>query len=191
VNRLPVLRNNERAICGRCEGACCKRAPGEAHPIDFGAPDRARMRESLFEALSSGYWAIDWWEGDPHRKPRKGFVAFDHLAATLGFRIAPSGPSSVEFVRAAQKGHVGRLHHGTWGGSCALLGENGCALEFKARPLVCRALIPGRRLFDQDGCDGEMAGGWDKRAIAIAWMPYQDVLREVAERIERQSRAAG
>src|ERR1017187_3555727 len=102
MKRPPVLRSNTKAICGRCEGACCKRSPGEAHPADFGAPDRARMRESLFEVLSSGMWAIDHWVGDPRQRiSADGPIPFDMFAAAIGFRVAES--KSVEFVRPATK----------------------------------------------------------------------------------------
>ena len=142
------------------------------------------MRESLFEVLSSGMWAIDHWVGDPRQRiSADGPIPFDMFAAAIGFRVAES--KSVEFVRPATKGHEGKLHHGSWGGPCALLGEGGCALAFQARPLLCRALVPGRHIVDaEEGCDGFVVGGWDRRAIAVAWLPYQDVLAEVAARIE-------
>lgn len=172
MRKLPVMvRKNTKAICGLCKGACCKRAPGETHPRDFGAPDRVKMAEMLFARLSTGLWAIDHWVGDP--------------------RVGRYDLDIVEFVRPATAGAEGQLHHGSWGGPCALLTDDGCSLRFNERPFVCRAFVPGERLIPGErlteparGCDGHMKGGdWGRRDIAVAWIPYAAVLVDVAIRI--------
>lgn len=42
--------------CVECEGVCCKKLPGCAHPEDLDNGDEATIRK----ALESGDWAIDW-----------------------------------------------------------------------------------------------------------------------------------
>lgn len=69
--QLPVLNFQAPEICAACGGACCRRAPGIAHPEDFGAPDRADLRRRVEAALASGRWAVDWWEGDPRPAPHR------------------------------------------------------------------------------------------------------------------------
>ena len=50
------------ALCKRCKGDCCKRAPGAAFPSDF---PRLGRQTAIKAALLSGRWVIDWWEGEP------------------------------------------------------------------------------------------------------------------------------
>ena len=157
MRSLPVVGNNESSNCAPCGGKCCTNSPGIAHPNDFGAPDKTKMRAELRKRLDSGLWAIDWWEGDPRR--------------------GKSRVSSAEFVRPAEAGHEGRRRHGSWGGRCALLTDKGCSLTFEARPFQCRDLVPAKVL----GNACEQASKIDKQALAVAWMPYRDLLAELGQ----------
>lgn len=97
-------------ICGPCGGTCCKQHPGFAAPDDFADID------DLVACLSSGRWAVDWWEPQSQ---------------------------GLYLVRPAVKGHEGQLFHGTWGGECTFLTPGGCELR-RRRPLQCRTLRPLR-----------------------------------------------
>lgn len=107
----------------------------------------ANLPVALVEAFKSGNWAIDWWEGDP----------------TGGSR------SRTYFVRPALNG-ADRLFDPTWGGaSCIFLGVDGCELSLERRLKGCRELEPK--------IDGECVDhSGSKRAAAIAWMPYEDII---------------
>lgn len=85
-------------ICALCGGACCRHMPGAAFPTDFGSPFNPRK---LDEAIGSGYWAIDWWEGDPRIKK-------DELGRAY-------------FVRARVKGKP--IIDPSWGGECVFSGR--------------------------------------------------------------------
>lgn len=151
---LPMFVQPE--TCGSCGGACCKQLPGIASPDDFGAPDRDEMRMRLKTAFDSGRWAIDWWEGDP----RDGRDELD----------------SARYVRPATKWREGRVRDASWGGACTFFGAVGCELAADERPLGCRSLEPAANHKDCIPHDG------DKRDMAIAWLPYLDLLLEIEDR---------
>jgi len=96
-------------VCRKCGGTCCKSMPGAFHPEDIDKPIVAE----IVEKLSSGEWAIDWWEGE---KPKY----FLRPATTNGCKIFD--PS--------------------WGGICIYLTDKGCRLEPDKRPYNCRMLEP-------------------------------------------------
>ncbi len=162
MKKLPVIGNNEKpALCAECKGACCKRMPGFCHPSDFGAPYTRVMRPRLRDALASGLYTLDHWIGDPRPRPRRPL-------------------KNAYFVRPAIKDFEHRLYHGAWGGECTMLKPTGCSLSFDERPYVCRVFEPGT-IFDViEGCDGKAPESAEKRAISIAWVPYQQLLDEIA-----------
>ena len=47
-------------ICTKCGGGCCKQLPGGVSPADL----TEVTKESLLKLLQTGKYAIDWWEGD-------------------------------------------------------------------------------------------------------------------------------
>ena len=47
-------------ICTKCGGRCCKYLPGGVSPADL----TEVTKESLLRLLQTGKYAIDWWEGD-------------------------------------------------------------------------------------------------------------------------------
>lgn len=130
--------------CEECGGRCCKNLPGCAFPDDF------PTKESLQQALESGRWAIDWWEGDP----REGQ---DILR-------------EVKYVRPAIQGHEGQRYHPAWGGPCTFLTDTGCELAPFDRPKECRYLMP----MEVRPCKNYE--GLSKRQAAIAWLSRSEEL---------------
>jgi Fe-S-cluster containining protein len=153
--KLAVL-NNENKVCGPCGGKCCKRMPGSALPSDFGHD----VGTALLDALLSKRWAIDWWEGDPRGGKNELDVAY--------------------FLRPATKGREGCLHDASWGGECTFLTQTGCSLTFERRPSECRGLVPNE--VAPGNCTSDPAT--TKQQVAIAWIPYDALIREVADMIE-------
>ena len=127
-------------LCTPCGGMCCKTLPGSASPSDF------PTEELRSEALSSGRWCIDWWEGDP----REGKDEVD----------------TAQYMRPATKGKEGKLFDPSWGGECTFLTEKGCELTPDKRPAQCRAVVPHP---NNDDCkvDNE---NFTRQAIAISWL---------------------
>jgi hypothetical protein len=136
-----------KKLCAECGGRCCKTAPGGTFPDDFGLPDEASLRR----ALNSGRYAIDWWEGD----------------------VVPDGDrDQVYFVRPAVAGCEGQRRDPSWGGICTFYAwGKGCELDFSSRPYECRFLEPASK------CQTHYpSGSPSKKASAIAWRPYQNLL---------------
>ena len=147
-------------MCRVCGGKCCQHQPGPAWPEDFAEP----LEDSLRIALSSGKWAVDWYEGDCEDVPN------EHRSKTL-------------YVRPAYKGNEGKIFHAGWGGECCFLSLEGCELSDEARPRGCRALKPVPTVRDEngmmiDGCKAEE--GNDKEDCCRAWKEYEELLYRVA-----------
>lgn len=107
-----MFENKE--LCSKCGGKCCKNMPGAAYPEDFGNDTQA-----IKKAIKSGKWAIDWWEGDP----------------------GDGKPEEAYFVRPAIKG-IKEIYHPAWGGECVFLTKKGCSLHPEKRPKNCRLVEP-------------------------------------------------
>lgn len=130
-------------ICATCKGECCKQLPGANFPEDF---DMENTTENLVNALISGKYAIDSWEGDPGDGINK--IAY--------------------YVRPATKAALGTIYDYSWGGECVFLTDTGCELEAKDRPLGCKALEPKK--YKEDICIEH--NNADKRNSALAWRKY-------------------
>ena len=123
--KLPVVSVPDsferRDLCAPCGGKCCSKHAGAAMPSDFGST-RAEILARLTAALSTGNWAIDWWDGDP--RP---------MRYELG---------QAYYVRPR---HVNTeaLWDPTYGGhACVFHSADGCQI-FDERPSGCRGLKPG------------------------------------------------
>ena len=126
----------DHAICAACGGECCRRMAGACSPADIARLfPAADLRSSVLLALRSGRYAVDWWEAEP----------------------------LIPFVRAAVKGHEGRLHHPAWAGECTFF-NGGCELSDDDRPHQCRILRP------RENGECEMPPGYEsKLAYAEMW----------------------
>lgn len=107
------------------------------------------VEKNLREAFAAGSWSIDWWDGE------------------LNGAVAPL------FVRPRHKDAP--VVDGSWGGECIFLEEDGCSLSPEDRPTTCRELEPKRN----EDCVSHLDIGNAKEASVTAWMPYQDLLREL------------
>jgi Fe-S-cluster containining protein len=151
--QLLILNNEKPDLCRDC-GRCCKSDPGITHPRDWGHT-RAERVEKIRQALTTGQWAIDWWEGDISKGPRL---------------------ERIMWVRPAIIGHEGQLQHGSWGGTCTFLGPQGCSHTFEDRPFQCRDLVPMGQ-GNQRTCKGTT----DKRTMAGVWRRHQSMMQEILQ----------
>jgi len=138
-------------LCAKCGGRCCKKMSGEAIPDDFG--DEENLHTAVLQALESGNWVIDWWEGDP-----RGLDSDNPEYVSPGYYLRPR-------VKTDCAGNFCL----SWGGECIFLGKDGCVLAPEDRPVSCRLLEP-----KQDDCIMHDGGG--RRAAALAWLPYWEML---------------
>lgn len=109
--------------------------------------------DTLAERFSSGLYAIDWWEGDVRRGQDEWSISM--------------------FVRPAHRGAY-ELRDPAWEGICIHWDvRDGCCFELQDRPYACRTMeaVEG----------GHCTGPFDKEAAALAWVPYQRVIKEAEE----------
>lgn len=148
-SRLEQIVSNffeNKSLCSKCGGKCCKSLPGAAYPEDF---EMDKGPEKLQAAIQSGKWAIDWWEGDPG----------DGLEETA------------YYVRPATKDNIGKIYDASWGGECVFLTPDGCMMEIKGRPRECRELEPKK---GKAKCISH--NGTSKRDSALAWRKHFGIL---------------
>ena len=113
------------------------------------------LDKSLLEAFKLGNWAIDWWEGDPINK--------DILEKAY-------------YIRPRTKNN-NNLFDASWGGECIFLNKKGCILKPEERPQSCRLLEPKKN----EKC---IHHGKSKHGAAIEWLPYTNIILEVAKKIK-------
>lgn len=163
-------------LCASCGGHCCKRYPGITHPRDWTDPvNEAIMQDRLIEAFKTGFWSVDWWDGDPR------VDTSDMSLEELGTFLSTEGRlRCAYFIRPRMKGKP--IRDPAWDGECSLLGPTGCTLSHDSRPVECRWLRPSKNFPDE--CDfpqdlGEKIVG--KRTLAVAWIPYHHVIKAAYE----------
>lgn len=151
------MEYENKAICKKCQGKCCKAYAGIAYPADFDKDLRPMIiAKRIATALKSGQWAIDYWEGDL------------------------KGIDCPRFIRPAHKNAPGKLIDPSWGGECIFLTESGCKLEYTDRPYGCRNLEP-----ITDNCKYHGIESNDqKEDAALVWIPYQDIIEKTIKIME-------
>jgi len=115
---------------------------------------KEEIAANLAVALESRKYAVDWWAGD----------------------LEGTEHSDVYFIRPATKG-AERIYDPSWGGECVFLAPTGCSLPPEKRPSGCKLLEP----FADEECK---VHGASKKDAARAWVPYQDLIDEIADGIE-------
>lgn len=147
--KLNVVNNERPDICGPCGGRCCKALPGASHPGEW------TSSQDIADALRTGQWSIDWFEGTVETKGE-----------------------NLPFLRPATKDGRGCVVDPSWGGECVFLGEAGCSRSWDERPVTCR-LIEAQ---DDRKCDAGGSAG--KLAQALVWERSDFDLFEIAESVE-------
>lgn len=165
---LPVIYRQDgkrdAKRCRECGGTCCKQVPGITWPSDFFPHEQ--LQEILESYLRTGYWSVDWWEGDPR----------DENAVPIGERL-----SCVYYLRPATVFGKGKLRDPSWGGQCVFwTQEHGCGLMYQNRPHECRHLNPASCTHDNPE-----ESGISKQQTCIEWIPYQAQIIAALENVER------
>ena len=154
TNECPVL-------CSICGGECCRTKPGIDGPERFlAAEDPA---EELFRFIASGFWVLDRHYGTP---PDGDSAPGERAAERLIFYPRPA--TLVEREQESFTAIPGP-------GECTFLVEEGCRLPFTDRPRMCRALEPEVNF--------ECRSSWTRRDAALAWLPCQEMVAAVVDRL--------
>lgn len=158
-----------KTICSKCKGQCCKQMGCHFSPEDF--------KEISFEALKAeidkGHISIDWWEGNPFEEINYSFIAsIDEYDFGIS-EIDEDDEDTIErayFLRAKNVG--ANIIDASWGGTCSLLTEKGCSLSYNDRPKGGRELIP------VEG-NKECITNYSKQDCAKEWHTYDDILTQL------------
>ena len=161
-----ITENTESEYCKSCGGRCCKNMPCEIYPQDVvkwaGLNSVEEITpEHIIYLLNTGFVAMDWWDGDVVDD------VFEHLTEYA----EPIGRSHCLYLRMRAVNDAYPIH-GTYGGKCALLHDDGCAIKFAHRPTGAKALIP--KPYPRD-CKAVV----DKPLCVLAWLKLEDVMEEV------------
>lgn len=143
------------SICSACGGKCCKSYAGASFPDEWQAPNRIAMKSLLKYALSTGKWAVDFWDGDPTENGDR---------------------DKSYFIRPAHTNALGRIVDASWGGTCVFLTRQGCSLGTN-RPTGCKGLEPRD---SGNGCKVQYGSKFD---AVISWYPYNDLIDEIIDEL--------
>lgn len=149
------MENNEnRELCAKCGGECCKSMGCTFSPNDF---KEEITKNSMIKLLETGLVSIDCYDGDPTKDEND--YSGDYINAYYPrIRNLPTKFSQAELVEYS------------WSGQCGLLKEDGCRLSFEYRPYQAKVLIP-----NENGCEC----AYSKQKCAIDWLPYHDIFEDI------------
>lgn len=117
---MEIINNENREICSKCGGRCCKSSGCELSPEDIKG---GVTKENIMLLLNTGNYSIDWWEGNP-------FDENDYSISHSFFLRTRCRDSEIVDPILYPK-------------PCILLEEGkGCKLAFEERPKAGRALEP-------------------------------------------------
>lgn len=185
-----IQDNSAPSVCGTCHNSCCARMPGICHPGEFGETEE-EVEKSLYKALRSGKYEVDYWEGSPFEYVDKNhedlctperLAIFDAYDDEWGYTATAYfvRPYTIEELRHITQVIAPRYKHGSWGGRCIFLGETGCKLSFDERPIQCRVIVPNA------AHPGECiikSPHYSKQALVILWLDYNHIISRVLERL--------
>lgn len=154
-------------ICKECGGYCCKKCPGDFSPDDFGS-NREEIYNNILNGLTNGVLTFhtrliyrDYCKDDYITKCDSAYCSHDVIT------IRP--------VTKPKKSD----------GECIFLSKDGCELSFDKRPLLCKSLIPGKKLSDR--CLSRIPAV----NITLEWIGYEDMmscLKSIDRKMRRSRR---
>jgi len=173
---------DNKTLCAKCKGKCCKRSPGLMRPDDLvlipelldDIPEM--IEDAAFRLLSSGQYILDGSNPEPRPEYDCGLCDWDESDCTTCPHL-----SQVWILRprAIDDGDQRMMETAPYRGQCIHLKDNGCGLEPDARPYQCRMLEP----IDEHTCESHARDA----ELAKAWIPYQEQLLRAAKRADSQN----
>lgn len=165
-----MIPNNEnKEICAKCGGQCCKNCGCGFSTKDFKGEI---TKEKILRLLETGAVSVDWWEGDPR----------EDLAPHLEDYYIPKYADKEKTSRGyflRIKNIKANTYDPAFFGTCILLKEDGCPIDFEHRPYQGKALIPKDDNMFLGGffitCDSD----YSKQECALEWFQYYDILDQL------------
>ncbi len=177
---MEIKKHIDYSICKSCGGECCKRMPGSYHPADFERQYGEKISiELLVKIFQTNIVAVDWMENDPRlddRNPILGEISWEEYEA-LENNKPKDALDECYYLRPKRIGIKG-IQDPAWRGVPCINWhtETGCSLSEEQRPYGCLQLIPSAK--SPQDCDYEPAEKADKKALAIEWIPYQQMIEQ-------------
>ena len=129
--KVNIPNNENKQLCGKCGGECCKACPGEYTPDDI----EPLTADFIAERLIRGEWII-------------GYIG--HFDFDPQYYLRPAGKEETgPFIEKRKDLDF----------ECVYLTGAGCSLKFEDRPEVCRDVIPAEE--SNCRCGGEDCNIWD------------------------------
>jgi Fe-S-cluster containining protein len=164
----------DEKLCTDCAGVCCKSMSGASFPEDWGVTPK-EIEENLRNGILTRNWVVDWWEGDP----RENTPEEEKLG--IAYFVRPAHKNKENLLGLPNiPGRSRWPRDPSFGGECVFLEENGCVLQFEDRPKNCRMLEPKPKVMGETVCEHNDS---HKPFAAIAWIPYQNLIREILQTI--------
>lgn len=179
------MNNENRELCSKCGGRCCKNLPGIYSPQDlFGnIPIKKENIKSL--VMETDYLSIDKWEADEEYNKELYYLRPKVVKSSETISLPDIFKSTLKIVSDMMNTDPQRKVHFAYpipGYVCYFLGKDGCKLSYDKRPQNCRDLVPKENGF----CYCEKANELDiteKLYYAKLWEPYSDMIKSVADDI--------
>lgn len=179
------MSNENKELCSRCGGKCCKNLPGTYSPQDlFG--NEVITKESIKNlVMESDYISIDRWEADDEYDKELYYLRPKIVKSSESISLPEMFKSTFDIIANIVNSDFQRKVHFAYptpGYVCYFLGEDGCKLSYDQRPMNCRDLIPDpeNKCFIQEVKEQNIS---PKLYYAKMWEPYSDMIESVANDI--------
>lgn len=196
------MKNNEnREICSKCGGNCCRRMPGQYVPDDLF--DHEMTKEELKKfILEVGNISIDCWNADdesdykdyyylrPMRRKLTLKESIDNIIKVEGITDKSKAEKLIKATNSILKYSIRNFAgqdltvdyaYPEYVLLCCHLTVNGCDLKFDKRPANCRELIPSE---EECYIEGNKDKTTQKLYYAKKWEKYNEMLHDIAYEIE-------
>jgi hypothetical protein len=203
---ITMKSNENKEICSKCRGICCRNMPGQYVPDDLF--DHEMTKEELKKfILEVGNISIDCWESDeesgyesyyylrPMRRKltleeaKQNVITIDekdpdNLSLEDKEKIAEIWANILSYSIKNFRNQDLTVDYGYNEVAlvCCHLTENGCDLKFDKRPTNCKELIPARDT--ECYIEGLSENDSAKLYYAKKWEKYSDMLNDIANEIE-------
>ena len=155
LEKMSKIENKE--ICSKCKGKCCKRHACDCLPCDF------NFDINLVEkALESGKYSIDF-----ERTTHESFISRANGTRTLNLYSIIRSRDEVLYVRPRNQNRpiVDIIHSQKDEGPCVFWSlEKGCELSYEQRPTMGKVLLPMP--------DEKCVYLFSRDTIVEEWRPY-------------------
>lgn len=160
---MKIEFNENRDLCKKCGGICCKKFGCEIFPEDVIKRYNEISEETLCQLINTGYVSIDCWTacGNPGKlHPKKEMYEYDRIF----------------FLRMR---HINKPICDIYSmGPCKALTEYGCMLDWDNRPTGGKLLVP-----NASKCivpmEDELGLSSDTELAALMWFEYNSLLEKL------------